>query len=470
MGVEKAQTTRTTSDSPVILLELNELCPAIIDRMMAAGRLPNFKYLHETSETWITHTSDPTLEPWVQWPSFHTGQPQSVHGANNLDEGHLLTTRRIWDELAEAGRDSVIFGSMNGATSRPDKVFLLPDHWSAGVRPTDPTYEIFHRFISRNVIEHTRPDARTGLSETVKFIGFMLSHGLAVGTIADAIAQLADEKTAGMDKTWRRALILDLIMWDVFAHAWKRRRPALATFFANSTAFLQHRYWRHMCPDAYEVRPSDEEIACYGPAIEASYQHMDRLIGKARKLGGPSARFAIATALSQEANTRYEQIGGKYVHRAHSFQDLFNWAGGPQPESFEPVMTHQAWATFEAEAGAREAEVMLGAIQSDGRPVISWRRSGNRILFWCNLISKTDPGLQVTHTWRGERKLFKDIFMLIGQVNNSQHCRDGIFWIQTHDGSACHHPSRLPLESACGVILRRYETPRPCAPSPGLPH
>lgn len=450
--------TSDTTNGPVIVLELNELCPPILDRMMASGELPNFKTLHDSADAYVTHTDDPTLEPWVQWPTFHTGQPESVHGAKELDEGHLITSRRIWDTLAEDGVESLVFGSMNANTQRPDKVCLVPDAWSVGVEPTDPAIVPFHKFISFHVAEHTNPNARLNKADTLNFVKFMLGHGLSLGTITTTLNQIAGEKTQSGDKKWRRAMVLDLLMWDVFARTWSRRRPQFATFFANSTAYLQHRYWRHMEPDAYQVKPSAQEMADYGHAVEDSYRHMDRLVGKAMNLVGPKGRIVLATALSQEANTRYEHIGGKFVYRAHSFADLFEWAGGPQPTSFEPVMTHQAWATFDSEAAAIEAEKTLDALQSNGRTIMEWRRKGNRVLFWCGLISKVEPGFEITNAATGDRKAFETLFMPVGQVNNSQHCRDGAFWVQTRDGSARRHTGKIPLETAHDIVMGMFET------------
>lgn len=449
--------TAATKNTPVLVLELNELCPPIIEKMMAEGELPNFRKLHDKSDVYVTHTDDPTLEPWVQWPTFHTGQTEAVHGAKELDEGHLIKTRRIWDALAEQGQDSLIFGSMNADTERSDKVFLVPDPWSAGVKPTDPAYAPFHKFISFHVAEHTNPNARPDRKDMMNFMTFMLSHGLSVQTVTSAMNQLVGEKTASGDRKWRRALVLDLMMWDVFARTWQKRRPAFATMFANSTAYLQHRYWRHMDPDAYQVKPSDEEMVSYGDAVRESYRHMDRLLGKAMDLVGPKGRVVVATALSQEANTRYEHIGGKFVYRPHNFRDLFKWIGGPQPVSFEPVMTHQAWATFATEADAIEAEKGLDAVQSNGKTVMQWRRSGNRIMFWCGLISKTEPGFELTNALNETRKPFDELFMLVGQVNNSQHCRDGVFWVQTADGSARRHEGKLPLEDAYAIMMEMFQ-------------
>ena len=73
---------------------------------------------------------------------------------------------------------------------------------------------------------------------------------------------------------------------DLFENQWINKRPNYATFFANSTAFLQHRYWRHMEPDAYSVKPAPDALIAYGGAIKTSYERMDVIVGKALRLVG----------------------------------------------------------------------------------------------------------------------------------------------------------------------------------------
>jgi phosphatidylserine decarboxylase len=442
-----------TQSSPIIMLELNELCPPIVDRMMAAGDLPNFAWLKSQSDVHVTFTDDPNLEPWVQWVTLHTGQPESVHGATELDEGHLIDTPRFWDKLADEGIESLIFGSMNCRTERPDKVWLLPDPWSAGVKATDPAYQGFQDFISYHVTEHTNPNAKQGMSEMASVVSFLLSHGLSLKTITDAISQIASEKTSKTDRHWRRAIILDQLMWDVFEATYKKRRPDFATFFANSTAFLQHRYWRHMSPESYTVRPSDPDMVAYGNAIEDSYRHMDRIIARTRKLVGKNGRIIFATALSQEANTRYEHIGGKFVYRPHDFGKLFEWAGAPKAKSFEPVMTHQAWATYDTPDQARAAQNALSNITSNGAPLIDSRITENRLFFYSNLISVVEDGFEVTHATEDKRITFTDLFLLIGQVNNSQHNRHGCFWLPKLGNAPAAHAGTLPLEETTDLIM-----------------
>lgn len=448
---------------PVLLLELNELCPPILERMMEAGQLPNFKALHARSDVHVTWTDDADVEPWVQWVTLHTGKPQEVHGARELDEGYRIETPRIWDELDRQGYSTFVFGSLN-ARAGSDGVFLLPDPWASRVEPTDPDYNAFHEFISYNVAEHTNRRARPDRKLVMGFARFMMRRGLSVTTVMKAVRQLAEERTSKRDLKWRRAIILDLLMWDVFEKDYRSRRPDFATFFANSAAYLQHRYWRHMQPEAYEVQPSRDEMDSYSDAIETSYRHLDELVGRAMQLVGPDGRIVFASALSQEANLRYEDIGGKFVYRPLDFDAFAEFIGAPDDITFEPVMTHQAWASCASEYEADAFGQALDDVRLDGEPVMEWRRDGARVLFWCGLVSMVGDDAVLTGR-DGATAAFASHFHALGQVNNSQHCRAGALWIQRDDGKCVVHEDKLPLERVFDLItgLFRGRTARRAA-------
>lgn len=457
----KSTDTGTRAHRPVLAMELNELCPPIIDRMMASGDLPNFKALHATSDVHVTWADDPDLEPWVQWVTLHTGRPQDVHGATELDEGYRVDLPRVWDMLGDQGHRSLVFGSMN-SRALSEKVFLVPDPWSVRVQPTEAAYQAFHNFIAFNVTEHTNARAKPSKAMVLGFVRFMVSRGLSISTVITAVRQILDEKTQDRDLKWRRAMILDLLMWDVFEKEYRKQQPDFATYFANSTAFLQHRYWRHMDPGAYQVKPSEGDMKSYGSAVEDSYRHMDKLVGRAMKLVGPSGRIVFVTALSQEANLRYEHIGGKFVYRPHSFEALNRFIGGPADTTFEPVMTHQAWASFKSssDADAFERAINENAL-ANGAPVIEYRRTDDRVFFWCRFISTVDADMEVLNPKTGQRMAFSALFASLGQVNNSQHNRSGCFWIQRDDGRSVVHPDRLPLTQATKKLLDLF----PMSPS-----
>jgi hypothetical protein len=78
--------------APVVLLEFNELTPALMDRFIADGKLPNFARLRASSDTFISDAEEqePYLEPWIQWVTVHTGVPFSEHGIFRLSVAPTL--------------------------------------------------------------------------------------------------------------------------------------------------------------------------------------------------------------------------------------------------------------------------------------------------------------------------------------------------------------------------------------------
>jgi len=114
---------------------------------------------------------------------------------------------------------------------------------------------------------------------------------------------------------WRRVAILDRLLFDVFSHYYKEKSPDFSTFFVNSTAHLQHSYWRHMQPEKFTVKPSPAELEKYSNAIFFGYKKMDDLLGDICRLAGDKARLVFATALSQQPYLKYEHLGGQNFYR-----------------------------------------------------------------------------------------------------------------------------------------------------------
>ncbi|HIP80315.1 MAG TPA: hypothetical protein EYH07_17885 [Kiloniellaceae bacterium] len=442
------------SETPksLIVLEFNELCPPILNRLMRKGALPNFRRLHDRSEVFVSTTDDESLEPWVQWVSYHTGQPQRVHGVTELDQGHCIKLQQLWDRFAEEGNSALVFGSMNVSPSKSDRVTVVPDPWSRHVPPSDDAFRVFHRFVAHKVTEHANPDADAGGRDALAFVKFLLSHGLSLRTAMRAASQLLAERLGKRDRRWHRATILDQLSWDVFKHSYRKRRPDVAFFFANSVAFYQHRYWRHMAAEEYSVKPSGDELASYGDAIETGYRGLDLLVGDALRLVGNDGAVVLVTALSQEANLKYEDIGGKFVHRPRDFRKLLDWLDAPASATVEPVMTHQAWASFEDEADARRFETALGQVTAAGEPVFAWRRDVARVMFWCNFIQPLDEAAQM-YRRNGASAPFSAFFAPVGYVNNSQHHRDGAFWVMSPGRPHRVAAGKLPLETATEMTM-----------------
>src|SRR3954452_24899966 len=105
----------------VVVLEFNELTPGLIDRFIAAGELPNFGRLRSSSRSWITDADEPQelLDPWIQWPTVHTGVGFEDHRVLKLGEGSRNEIPTIADVVSGAGRRVWLCGSMNVAPVGP---------------------------------------------------------------------------------------------------------------------------------------------------------------------------------------------------------------------------------------------------------------------------------------------------------------------------------------------------------------
>jgi hypothetical protein len=315
-----------------------------MDRFIADGTLPNFAHLRERSEVFTSDAEErePYLEPWIQWVTVHTGVPYSEHGIFRLSEGHKLQHSNIWDLASKEGHSVWVCGSMNANHENGTKGYLLPDPWSADLTPQPEVLLPYFRFVQQHVQEYTNDRIPLSKSDYLRFMRFMIEHGLSANTAASIFLQLLSEKRTGTGR-WRRAFILEKLQFDVFSAVFRRIRPAFSTFFLNSTAHMQHLYWRYLEPELFTVPLDQKKQLEYESSILEGYVAMDKLLGRMLNLVGKDAIVILSTALSQQPCLRYEDAGGKRAYRPKDFTQLLSLAGITSPCRVEPVMAEQFW-------------------------------------------------------------------------------------------------------------------------------
>jgi hypothetical protein len=89
----------------LILIEFNELCPPLLRDFIGRGLLPHFRRFSETSAIYTTDAGEepPHLEPWIQWPTVHSGMTFSEHGVFHLGDGRKLGRKCLAELLSDAG-------------------------------------------------------------------------------------------------------------------------------------------------------------------------------------------------------------------------------------------------------------------------------------------------------------------------------------------------------------------------------
>ncbi len=447
--------------SKIIQLEFNELSPTLMDRFINEGHLPNFARLRNEAHVFVTEAAEraPYLEPWIQWVTVHTGLNYDEHGIFDLGDGHKLDKPRVWDLVGEKGGRVWICGSMNASFRRPIEGFILPDPWSTGITPYPPgEFEAFFDFVRANVQEHTRDRMPVSKAAQLKFLSFMVSHGMSLETAGVIVKQLKNEQ--GGKHKWKRAVILDRLQWDVFGRYWRKYQPQFSTFFLNSTAHFQHMYWRNMEPESFTKKPSDDEQAEYSSAILFGYQQMDELVGKCLALPDENTTIVLASALGQQPYLKFEDTGGKVFYRPNDPEKLFRFAGMKPGGRFAPVMSEQFRVYTDSEEEAQDAAAKLGSLKINGKNVMLSRHAGHEVFAGCSVFERIDPDAVVT-SGAGASTKFYDLFYNCNLVKSGMHHPDGIFWVRTPQRVHVQHEEKISLDRVAPTLLALTGVPQP---------
>lgn len=420
----------------LILLEFNELCPHLVERFIDEGSLPNFKRLRDASETFITHTNEEVLEPWIQWVTVHTGVPLSEHGIKDLDEAEKVRHNTFWDGLVE--ENVLLMSPMNVKFRCRNQSLFMPDPWAASQVPS-AELEPFYNFVRAAVNSHARTD-RLDFKIAARAMRFLLAHGLTLNTLAAACSQLCVEKFGSHDAKWRRATILDRLLWDVFAHFWRgSRQPRVGIFFSNATAHYQHKYWSHHDPSLFSLKPNAAEVETYGNVIRFGYQAHDRLIGKAMDLAGADTAIALCTALSQQPMLDYEVRGGKRMFLVKDFAALQAALGVSATARAEALMAEESWLHFATETdGAEGYRKISSAKTGDGQALFKLRGfDGKSFVIGCGLFAGEVNARSTIVNAAGASLPFHNYFQPMETVTTAKHHPDGLFWIMSGRPSLC---------------------------------
>lgn len=431
----------------VMMLEFNELSPVLMDRFIAAGHLPNFESLRSKSSVFVTDAGEepPNLEPWIQWVTVHTGMPYEDHKCFHLNDGATLATRRIWDDVGARGGKSWVCGSMNA--SFDPAVFkgrFLPDPWANNVPDfPDNYFKPFNDVVRVFVQEHSGRPKVSPLA-MARFGKFMVENGLSVATVHAALSQLIGERRN--PSKWRRALILDRLLWDLFRRIYRREKPDFASFFINSTAHFQHFHWREMEPELFEIKPTQDDVRVYADAILDGYKNMDRIVGEAMRIASDDTAIVLCTALSQQPMLTYEHNEGRQIFRHKDIRALLAFAGITEHCEYAPVMSQEFHLHCDSEAAAIWIASRLEEIRLEDGTQVMWAYPiGKKIDAGCKL--HRDPGLAWLHL--AERKTatrFHDLFYPLESLRSGMHDPDGILWVKARGQVAAESGNqRVPL-------------------------
>jgi hypothetical protein len=446
----------------VLVLELNELSPVLMDRFIAAGALPTFRRLREESHVYLTEAEEryPYLEPWIQWVTVHSGTPFAEHAIAHLNQGHLLSTKNVWDVFSEYHYRVLVCGSMNASYGAGLCGTFLPDPWTTKVAPHPTALAPFFDFIQKNVLEHSNDRVPVSKFEYARFVSFMVRHGLSRKTVTATAKQLAFERVTDRGR-WRRATILDRLQADLFSALWKREEPAFATFFSNSVAHFQHLYWRDMEPALFASKPARADRPDDANAILYGYKQMDALVARMLELVENDTVVVFATALSQVPCLKFEEIGGKSYYRPRDLALFLRILGAPAGAVASPVMAHEFTVELASEEYAVAFAKRLASVRILGRVGMHVERRGKTVFTGCRIWETVPAETIVAIDSGGPTFRFFEVFYKVDGVKSGMHHPVGLLWIRRPDRTHAVHTARVPLTALAPTFLAMFSLPAP---------
>ena len=337
-------------DKKIIFLELNEINFDVVTFYIKRGEcLPGFnKLIKQGIVTTKSESEYRNLEPWVQWPSVHTGKTYREHKVFRLGDFVNSTDEQFFERVEKAGFSVGAISPMNASNKLKNPAYFIPDPWTQ--TPSDNSF--FSKIITDAIIQAVNDNSQSKLTlKTILKIGLAFV-GLVRPTKYIPMAKFAFNSRG---KRWRRALFLDMLLFEIHKTLFERKNPNFSTLFLNAGAHIQHHYFFN---SAYVDSSKLKNPGWYIRKDEDPFIEMLKVYDKMLidLLELPNTEIIVATGLSQKP---FEQL--KFYYRLKDHESFLKKVG----IEFADVvtrMTRDFLVSFDTEDQAKKGEEQLSKI------------------------------------------------------------------------------------------------------------
>lgn len=353
----------------LLMIELNEVNFDFVRRYGDRGELPRLNGLidrHGLIET-VSEQRYEELEPWIQWVSAHTGLSLADHGVNRLgDIVDRPELAQIWELVEAAGHKVGAVSPMNARNECAAAGFFVPDPWTR-TRVTGPAlmhrlYDAVAQIVNDNAQERVKPSSLAWLGAGLARYARPANYALYAKLVASA-----------RGRSWSKAMLLDLLLTDIFVGAVRKQDVDFASLFLNAAAHIQHHYMFNAAVYAGpHANPGWYVRADADPLLDI-YRLYDVLVGRIAD-AFPGHRLLIATGLHQDP---YPELLFYWRLRDHA---AFLTEMEVPYARVEPRMSRDFVVFCDSAEQAAEAERILNAAEaSDGRKLFDVDNRGDSL-------------------------------------------------------------------------------------------
>lgn len=336
----------------LFLLELNELNFDLAWKYIDNGvALPGFERLR--SDFVLRRTSSElkyeNLEPWIQWPSVHTGKTFQNHKIFRLGDAVNYSGRQLFEDLEDMGVRVGCISPMNASNNMSSPCYFVPDPWTA----TESDGSLISRLLTDALRQSVNDNASSKL--TVKTVASLLLCCCCL-IRPTRLPKLMYSGLRSFGRPWRRALFLDELLWEFHANLFARKRADFSVLFLNAGAHIQH----HYLLNSPHVEAEASNPSWYiKPEEDPFLEMLRRYDGMLCDLPSDSETI-IATGLTQRAFA-----DPVFYYRLRDHSAFLNKLGIPHVE-VKPRMTRDFLVVFRSPLEAERARDILESCMVDG--------------------------------------------------------------------------------------------------------
>ncbi len=335
----------------LILVELNEINFDIVKLYIDSGEsFPGFERLFSEGviET-ISEKEYDLLEPWIQWPSVHIGKTYDEHKIFRLGDMANSTQRQIFEQVEDAGYKVGAISPMNTRNNLSNPSYFVPDPWTS----TKSDDSFLNKKITEAISQAVNDNAQSKI--TIKSL-FFLGISFFILVNYKKYFSLIKYALSSIFKPWRKALFLDLFLFEIHQSLYKKSKPNFSTIFLNAGAHIQHHYFLNASvlkntkfanPNWY-IRENDDPVFdmlnCY-----------DKIISQL--LLSDNCELIIATGLSQKP---YDAV--KFYYRLDNHEKFLKLLN-INFETVMPRMTRDFLIEFKSNELAKDAQKILASLK-----------------------------------------------------------------------------------------------------------
>jgi hypothetical protein len=342
-------------EKKLIFVELNEINFDVVKSYLRKGViLPAFSRIFREEFTITKSESEyENLEPWIQWPSVHTGLSFEDHKIFRLGDFVNSDKEQFFEKIEAAGYKVGAISPMNASNKLINPCYFIPDPWTQ----TETDGSFFSNGISKAVSQAVNDNSSSKFTLSTIF-----NLGLAFIFLVNPlkIPSMIKYALSALGNPWRKALFLDKLLHEIHKTLYKRKRPNFSTLFLNAGAHIQHHYYFNSpFVESAELKNPDWYIKESKDPFLEMLKVYDSILLDLFKLKNSS--LIIATGLSQ---IPYSHL--KFYYRLKNHKNFLDHLGINFKDVL-PRMTRDFLISFNSKTDAAFAENVLKEIYVDNK-------------------------------------------------------------------------------------------------------